>query len=94
MKSVFEKLQDYFNNTSQEQIKKDWYSLSKYDKINSPTVGEFIDESNYFFKLEYEIQDLTQKNFVNNIKNPKLTSDFFLNKTYGKSKLLNRTFYL
>ena len=91
MKSMFEKLQDYFNNTSEEQIAKDWNSTSEYDEINSPTVEEFIEHSSCFFMLENNPPDLKQESFVNNIKNPNFTSDFFLTNTYGKSKLFNRT---
>ncbi|MFB3306813.1 hypothetical protein, partial [Pseudomonas sp. AMR01] len=90
MKSMFEKLQDYFNNTSREQVVKDWELSSKYDEVISPNVEEFIECSRYFFELEKEIPDLNQESFVNNIKNPNFSSDFFLNNTYGKSKFLDR----
>ena len=90
MKSIFEKLQDYFNNTSDEQIAKDWNSTSEFDNINSPTIEEFIEHSSCFFMLEPSPPNLELESFVNNIKNPNFTSDFFLTKTYGKSKLFNR----
>ncbi|WP_424495375.1 hypothetical protein [Salinimicrobium sp. GXAS 041] len=93
MKSMFEKLQDYFNTTSREQIEKDWESTSKFDEVNGPSVEEFIECSSYFFELEKEKPDLNQESFVNNIKNPNFTSDFFLTSTYGKSKLFNREIY-
>lgn len=83
MKSIFEKLQNYFNNTSGEQIAKDWESTSEFDNINSPTIEEFIEHSNYFIELEQCPPDLIQESFVNNIKNPNFTSDFFLTKNYG-----------
>lgn len=91
MKSIFEKLQDYFNNNSEAHIKKGWETTYEYDKINSPTVEDFIESYNYFYAVECKPPNLEQESFVNNIKNPNFTSDFFLNKTYGKSKLFNRT---
>ena len=77
MKNLYEKLQDYFNNTTSEQIKADWDSTSKYDEIQSPTVDEFVENTEYFHMLEHEPPDLLQESFFNNIKNPKFTSDFF-----------------
>jgi hypothetical protein len=90
MKSIFEKLQDYFNNTSDEQVAKDWSSTSGSDNISSPTIEGFIAHTSCFFELENNPPDLDHESFVNNIKNPNFTSDFFLTKTYGKSKLFNR----
>lgn len=78
MKSIFEKLQDYFNTTSNEQIEKDWNSTSKFDEVSGPSVEEFIESSNYFFELDREKPDLSQESFVNNLKNPNFTSDFLL----------------
>jgi len=86
MKSIFEKLQDYFNNTAEEKIKSDWSLTSKLDEINSPSIENFIDNCNYFIKLEDSPPDLGQNNFVNNFKNPNFTSDFFLSLIYGKSE--------
>ncbi len=42
MNSIFEKLQDYFNNTSRDEIEKAWEATSKFDDVNSPTVEVFI----------------------------------------------------
>jgi hypothetical protein len=42
-----EKLREYFNQNTDEQIKKDWEKSKKFDDIK-PTVEEFID-----IKLKY-----------------------------------------
>lgn len=76
MNSIFEKLQDYFNNTSRDEIEKAWEATSKFDDVNSPTVEVFIDSSSCFFSIEHELPDLNKENFVNNFKSPNFTSDF------------------
>jgi hypothetical protein len=37
-----EKLREYFNQNTDEQIKRDWQKSKKFDEIK-PTVEEFID---------------------------------------------------
>ena len=41
-KTILEKLKEYFDNTSEEQIKKDWDKSAKYDEVNSPTIEQFM----------------------------------------------------
>ena len=41
MKKVFESLKNYFENTSSEQIEKDWKELKKYNEIG-PDIEEFL----------------------------------------------------
>ena len=41
-KNLTDALKDYFESTSKEQIKKDWEKSEKYDKVDSPTIEEFI----------------------------------------------------
>lgn len=40
--TIAEKLKHYLDNTSEEQIKKDWEATAIFDNINSPTIEEFI----------------------------------------------------
>lgn len=42
MNDFFEKLKEYFNQNTEEQIKKDWEKSKYFDKIK-PTVEEFLD---------------------------------------------------
>ena len=39
---MLDQLKQYFKNTPQEQIKKDWKSLAKYDKVGPPA-SEYIE---------------------------------------------------
>lgn len=41
---MLDRLKNYFDNTSEAQIKKDWDATEKYDDVNSPTVDEFLEE--------------------------------------------------
>ena len=41
MKKVFESLKNYFENTPNEQIEKDWEELKKYNEIG-PDIEEFL----------------------------------------------------
>lgn len=77
MKNLFEKLQDYFNNTSEEQILKDWKSTEKFDNVNSPLVEDFIDTTNYFCTIKYDpLEYLRADSLFNTLKNPNFSSDF------------------
>ena len=42
MKTILENLKEYFDNTSEEQIAKDWKKTAKYDNVNSPTIEQFM----------------------------------------------------
>jgi len=44
METILDRLKNYFENTSEAQIKKDWDATEKYDDVNSPTVDEFLEE--------------------------------------------------
>ena len=51
--NLMDRLKDYFNNTSKEQIQKDWEDSNKQTEgINSPTVDEFIKAQSQFNKQE------------------------------------------
>ena len=79
MKNIFEKIQDYFNNTSEEQILKDWKSTENCDNVKSPTIDEFIEKTNYYYTLDdplEHIEYINQNNLYKTIKNPNFDSDF------------------
>jgi hypothetical protein len=42
MSDFFEKLKEYFNQNTEEQIKKDWEKSKHFDEIK-PTIEEFLD---------------------------------------------------
>lgn len=42
MKSISDRLKEYFDITSEEQIKKDWDKTKSFDNANSPTIDEFL----------------------------------------------------
>ena len=63
MNSIFEKLQDYFNNTSRDEIEKAWEATSIFDDVNSPTVEVFIDSSSCFFSIETRTTRFKQRKF-------------------------------
>ena len=42
MKTLLEKLKEYFDTTSEEQIKKDWEETKSLDDVDSPTIDEFL----------------------------------------------------
>jgi hypothetical protein len=39
---MVEKLKEYFRNTSDEQIQKDWEKSAHLDDVESPTIAEFL----------------------------------------------------
>jgi len=49
---MLDRLKNYFENTSEAQIKKDWEATEKYDDVNSPKVDEFLEELNKNIKME------------------------------------------
>lgn len=52
MNKLLEQIQDYFKNTSQEQIKKDWEEIKEWNNIG-PTVDEYLESvMNRFIKDE------------------------------------------
>lgn len=42
MDSILDQIKEYFKNTPQEQIKKDWDSSAKYDEVGPPA-SEYIE---------------------------------------------------
>jgi len=89
--SIFEKLQNYFNNTNREEIERVWEETSVYNDVDSPTVEVFIESSGCFFNIKKSPPEISHQNFVNKIESPNFTSDFLFEQNYGKSKFFNRT---
>lgn len=82
MKSIVERLKSYFDSTSNEEIQRTWDSTEEFDYINSPSVKVFLDSASCINNTdltpppeEFEIE-----NFINNLKSPNFTSDFFYSK--------------
>ena len=46
---ILQKLEDYLNSTSKEQLEKDWEELKQYQNIG-PTVDEYIEYMERRFK--------------------------------------------
>jgi energy-converting hydrogenase Eha subunit F len=63
-------LRKYLNATPKEEIKKNWESLSEFDKVGIP-VKEFLNKTSYYFKYERH-----EEVKLNNQENPKFASDF------------------
>lgn len=42
MKTIEEKLEEYFKKTSEDKICEDWESTKKYNDVNSPSVNDFL----------------------------------------------------
>jgi hypothetical protein len=52
--TILDKLEDYFNNTSKEQIQKDWEKTCKQtEDIISPTIDDFLEAQKQFPKQDY-----------------------------------------
>lgn len=45
METMLDRLKKYFENTSKEQVMKDWKRTESYDEIDSPSIETFIRES-------------------------------------------------
>ena len=41
--SIFQRLRDYFNNTPEDVLRKEWIEFSKYNSIG-PTIDEWLNE--------------------------------------------------
>ena len=97
--SVAENLRKYFENTSREQIERDWVATQKFDEIG-PTVTEFLSENALFstFALPESYWEF-DFSFLNKIENPKVTSDFFFTlgriiiQKYGQSNVFIRELF-
>ncbi|MCT3721324.1 hypothetical protein [Elizabethkingia anophelis] len=77
MKTIFENLKSYFQNTSKDQIERDWADTEKYDNVG-PEIGEFIRQSIFFYEVEKRntYWEFSCQHEI--IENPKFASDFFL----------------
>ena len=63
-KTMYGKLKEYFENTSTEQIEKDWKETKKYDEVG-PTVREFIGTSTLnLTKVEERIDKILEEDKV------------------------------
>lgn len=51
MDTILDKLKEYFQNTSQEKVIRDWKRTEHYDQIDSPSVETFILESKQLFEV-------------------------------------------
>ena len=49
---MLQKLEDYLNNTSKEQLEKDWEELKQYQNIG-PTMDEYFENLERRFKKLY-----------------------------------------
>lgn len=77
METILDRLKEYFENTSSEQVKEDWKKTEIYDQVNSPAVGSFFQESKHLIDVGKLYENLPQQNFINNFENPNFSSDFF-----------------
>lgn len=77
MNTIFEKLKLYFQNTSEQQIIKDWAETEKYDSIGLK-IDDFLHQSKMFYETEVRNSywEFSCKNEI--LENPKFASDFFL----------------
>ena len=41
--SIFQQLRDYFNNTPEEELRREWKEFDKYNNIG-PTIEEWLNE--------------------------------------------------
>ena len=80
METMLDRLKKYFENTSNEQVMKDWKQTEKYDEIDSPSIETFIRESKLLIEVGKLEETLPPENFINNFENPNFSSDFFLPK--------------
>jgi hypothetical protein len=65
--TIEDKLKEYFNTTSKEQIQKDWEETCKQTEgIISPTVDEFIKAQEIFIKQE-TLEEVAERILANNI---------------------------
>ena len=49
---ILQKLEDYLNSTSKEQLEKDWEELKQYQNIG-PTMDEYFENLERRFKKTY-----------------------------------------
>lgn len=73
MNTVLEKLKQYFENKTQEEVLQDWNSLNHFDNIG-PTVEDIIK----VWSQEYNFTIPEENTHFNYNHNPKKPSDFFI----------------
>lgn len=78
MDTILDRLKNYFENTSTEQVKEDWKETEKYDQVDSPAVEAFFRESKRLIDVGKVEENLPSQNFISNFENPNFNSDFFL----------------
>ena len=78
MSAILESLKRYFQNNTEEQIRKDWAEFAEYDKVG-PKVDDFMTQSKLLFYEQSNINNYWEF-FCSNqlVTNPKFASDFFL----------------
>lgn len=89
--NFLEELKAYFDSTPEEKFKQDWEKTLEFDNV-LPTMEEFIESSNYHWKLNLENSSGPKINI--NIENlsPEYSSGFLLYmkfNLYAKSSILN-----
>lgn len=61
MGKLLNELKEYFKNTSEEQIKKDWEEVKKNTEgVNGPTMEEFLEEQKFWQENEKQIRELDE----------------------------------
>ena len=77
MSAILESLKRYFQNNTEEQIRKDWAEFAEYDKVG-PKVDDFMTQSKLLFYEQSNINNYWEF-FCSNqlVTNPKFASDFF-----------------
>ena len=61
---LYDKLKKYFDETSKEQVLKDWEEIEIYDNVNSPTVEQFLSQ----IDVTQEMLDFTEWIDINGIR--------------------------
>ena len=78
MSTILESLNQYFQNNTEEQIRKDWAEFAEYDKVG-PKVDDFMTQSKSLFYEQSNVDNYWEFSCSNQlITNPKFASDFFL----------------
>ena len=78
MNAILEELKRYLNETSQEQLAKDWDATQKYDKVG-PTIYEFKKTHRYIIKCGASDPLLDSENFYTFIDPKNFFGFSFLN---------------
>jgi len=77
MKTNFELLKEYFNNTPKDILLKEWEETKECDKVG-PSAKKFIYWTEKFFRVKNLKSPWTNKQQIKETKNPEyFTSGFF-----------------